>query len=109
MESLSDLKARMLRGGRRIQIFGGVVLFTMTVKSVLLLILVDKYDYWFFINLQIDLLLIVSVFVYSLCKIMKIARKYSIKIYKCYLFMHFISILFLILTWTIDFFFYVEQ
>ena len=108
-QSIKVLKAKMQRGSRKIMIFGGVVLLVMTLKAILLLVFVRKYNYWLFFSIQLDLIIIVSVFIYSLCKIMKIAKKHSIEIYKCYLYMHFVSVIFLFLTWSSDFTFYVLQ
>ena len=54
-------------------------------------------------------MIIIVVFIYSLCKIMKVANKNSIEIYRCYLFIHFVSITLLMLTWGFDFFYYVRQ
>ena len=99
----------MIHGSSKIRILGAVVLLVMTLKMFLLLIFVRKYDYWLFASIQLDLITIVSVFIYSLCKIMTIAKKHSIEIYKCYLYMHFFGILLVFLNWSSDFTFYVMQ
>ena len=58
---------------------------------------------------MLDLGIIVTVFVYSLCKIISIAQKNNIDIYRCYIFMHFASIILLTLTWTTAFYYYARQ
>ena len=109
MQALTILKAEMLRKSSNINIFALAIIMLMTAKTVLLLIFVHQYDYWFFINLMVDQVIIIVVFIYSLCKIMKVANKNSIEIYRCYLYIHFLSITLLMLTWGFDFFYYVRQ
>ena len=54
MEALTILKAEMLRKSSNINLFALAIVMQMTVKTVLLLIFVHQYDYWFFINLMLD-------------------------------------------------------
>ena len=109
LQALTDLKAEMIRKTERINIFALAIIVWMTAKTVLMIIFVEEYNYWFFINLSLDLIVIVVVFIYSLCKIIRVAKQHNIDIYKCYLFMHFASIILLTLTWGTDFFYYIKQ
>ena len=109
LETLTALKADMHRKSNMITFFALAVIIFMTIKTILIIILIDQYNYWFFINLMIDLGIIVIVFVYSLCKIISIAKQNNIDIYRCYLFMHFASIILLTLTWTTAFYYYARQ
>lgn len=87
-------------------IFGAGFIFFMTIKVVLLVIFVNEYNIWFFLSLQIDLIFIAGVFLYSLIKIRHIAKKFRININKCYMLMHFFSIILLLITWILDLAFY---
>ena len=99
----------MLRKSNMITHFALAVIVLMTIKTVLMVVFFNLYNYWFFVNLMIDLAIIVTVFVYSLCKIIFIAKKNNIDIYRCYLFMHFACVILLTLTWTTDFYYYAKQ
>ena len=99
----------MLKTSRKINIFCGAILIFMTIKAAAMLIFVDDYNIWFFFSLQTDLLFILVVFVYSLCKIKGISKRFRIEINKCYMFMHFISVVMLLMTWIFDFVFYLIE
>ena len=98
----------MLRKSNIITHFAIAVIVFMTIKTVLMVVFVNHYNYWFFVNLMIDLAIIVTVFVYSLCKIIFIAKKNNIDIYMRYLFMHFACVILLTLTWTTAFYYYAK-
>ena len=99
----------MLKTSRKINIFCWSILAFMTIKVIAMLILVDAYNIWLFFSVQTDLIFIMIVFVYSLCKIKGISTRFRIQINKCYMFMHFISVVMLTLTWFSDFAFYLLE
>ena len=86
-----------------------IILIFMTIKASAMLIFVHDYNIWFFFSLQTDLVFIMVIFVYSLCKIKGISKRFRIKINKCYMFMHFISVVLLTATWTSDFTYYLVE
>ena len=99
----------MLKKSNNIQNFAGIIIVFMTIKVILMLLLVDEYNIWMFFSVQTDLIFIVIIFVYSLCKIKQISNTFHIKINKCYMLLHFISVILLIMTWSTDFAFYMFQ